>query len=124
MKIIPRKIHGFLDYLVGIVLIAVPWLFGFADDGPATYIPVALGAGALVYSIVTNYEWGLVRLIPFHAAPAARCPLWSVPGDLPVAVWILEQSISSSSHFRAYRDGRRNDDERLIGSGRNVQRSS
>lgn len=66
MKIIPRKIHGFLDYLVGMVLIAVPWLFGFADDGPATYIPVALGAGALVYSILTNYEWGLVRLIPFR----------------------------------------------------------
>ena len=66
MKIIPRKMHGLLDYLVGIVLIAAPWLFGFADDGPATYIPVALGAGALVYSILTNYEFGVVRLIPFR----------------------------------------------------------
>jgi hypothetical protein len=66
MKIIPRKIHGFLDYLMGVVLIAAPWLFGFADDGPATYIPVALGAGALVYSILTNYESGVVRLIPFR----------------------------------------------------------
>jgi hypothetical protein len=66
MKIIPRKIHGFLDYLVGILLIAAPWLLGFADDGTATYIPVALGAGALVYSILTNYECGLVRRIPFR----------------------------------------------------------
>jgi hypothetical protein len=66
MKIIPRKMHGLLDYVVGIVLIAAPWLFGFADDGPATYIPVALGAGALVYSILTNYEFGVVRLIPFR----------------------------------------------------------
>jgi predicted cobalt transporter CbtA len=66
MKIIPRKMHGLLDYLVGVVLIAAPWLFGFADDGPATYIPVALGAGALVYSILTNYEFGVVRLIPFR----------------------------------------------------------
>jgi SPW repeat len=66
MKIIPRKMHGLLDYLVGVVLIAAPWLFGFADDGPATYIPVALGAGALVYSILTNYESGVVRLIPFR----------------------------------------------------------
>ena len=47
------------------LLIAAPWLLGFADDGPATYIPVALGAGALVYSIPTNYECGVVRLIPF-----------------------------------------------------------
>jgi hypothetical protein len=66
MKIIPRKMHGLLDYVVGVVLIAAPWLFGFADDGPATYIPVALGAGALVYSILTNYEFGVVRLIPFR----------------------------------------------------------
>jgi hypothetical protein len=66
MKIIPRKMHGLLDYLVGIVLIAAPWLFGFADDGPATYIPVVLGAGALVYGILTNYEFGVVRLIPFR----------------------------------------------------------
>jgi SPW repeat len=51
---------------VGVVLIAAPWLFGFADDGPATYMPVALGAGALVYSILTNYEFGVVRLIPFR----------------------------------------------------------
>jgi SPW repeat-containing protein len=66
MKIISRKVHGFLDYLVAIVLIAIPLLFGFADDGPATYIPVALGAGALVYSILTDYECGLVPLIPFR----------------------------------------------------------
>jgi SPW repeat len=66
MKIISRKVHGFLDYLVGIVLIAIPLLFGFADDGPATYIPVALGTGALVYSFLTDYECGLVPLIPFR----------------------------------------------------------
>jgi SPW repeat len=65
MKIIPRFAHGILDYVVGILLIAAPWVLGFADDGPATYVPVVLGAGALVYSLLTNYELGLLRIIPF-----------------------------------------------------------
>jgi hypothetical protein len=66
MKIIPRNVHGVLDYLVGILLIAAPWVLGFADDGPPTYVPVILGAGALVYSFLTNYELGLLRIIPFR----------------------------------------------------------
>ena len=65
MKIIPRTLHGILDYVVGVLLIAAPWILGFADNGPATYVPVILGAGALVYSLLTNYERGLVRVIPF-----------------------------------------------------------
>jgi hypothetical protein len=66
MKIIPRKIHGVLDYLVGALLIAAPWLLGFADNGPATYVPVGLGVGALLYSLLTNYELGVLRVIPFR----------------------------------------------------------
>jgi hypothetical protein len=66
MKIIPRNVHGVLDYLVGLLLAASPWLFGFADHGPATAIPVVLGLGALLYSLLTAYELGLVRAIPFH----------------------------------------------------------
>jgi hypothetical protein len=28
MRFIPTRIHGFLDYAVGVLLIVVPWLFG------------------------------------------------------------------------------------------------
>jgi hypothetical protein len=66
MKIIPRKVHGVLDYLVGALLIVAPWVFGFADEGPATYVPVILGAGALLYSLLTNYELGAVKVLPFR----------------------------------------------------------
>jgi hypothetical protein len=66
MKIIPRNIHGILDYIVGAALIAAPWLFGFADNTAATYVPVAVGGAAIVYSILTNYEAGLIRIIPFN----------------------------------------------------------
>jgi hypothetical protein len=65
MQIIPRFVHGILDYVVGLLLISAPWLLGFADQTAATYVPVALGVGALLYSVLTNYELGLVRVLPF-----------------------------------------------------------
>ncbi|MBV9998981.1 MAG: hypothetical protein JO015_07690 [Verrucomicrobia bacterium] len=67
MKIIPRNVHGVLDYVVGLVVAGSPWLFGFADHGPATVIPVVLGLGSLLYSLLTNYELGAARVIPFRA---------------------------------------------------------
>lgn len=61
MRIIPTKIHGYLDYLVGALLIAAPWLFDFARGGAETWIPVILGASAIVYSLFTDYEMGVLR---------------------------------------------------------------
>ena len=68
MRFIPTRVHGLLDYLVGLLLIAAPWLFNFARGGTETWVPVALGAGALVYSLFTNYELGAVKrlLMPTH----------------------------------------------------------
>lgn len=60
---IPTRIHGVLDYLIGAVLIAAPWIFGFANAGPETWVPVLVGAGLIIYSLFTNYELGLVGLI-------------------------------------------------------------
>lgn len=52
-----------MDYLVGIVLIAAPWLFDFARGGAETWVPVILGAGAIIYSLMTNYEYSMSRTI-------------------------------------------------------------
>lgn len=64
--IIPTHVHGLLDYGVGIFLIAMPWLFQLSS-GFETWIPVALGAAAIVYSIFTDYEWGVIKVIPMRA---------------------------------------------------------
>jgi hypothetical protein len=65
---LPTRIHGILDYLMGALLIASPWLFGFADHAAARWVPVGLGAGVLLYSLFTDYEVGAVRKIqmPVH----------------------------------------------------------
>lgn len=62
--IIPPRIHGMLDYLVGAFLIALPWLFGVDGGGGRTLIPILLGAGTILYSLFTDYEMGLVPRIP------------------------------------------------------------
>lgn len=63
MRFIPTRVHGYLDYIVGALLIAVPWLFDFARGGAETWIPVALGAGAILYSLITDYELGVSKTI-------------------------------------------------------------
>jgi hypothetical protein len=63
MRIIPTKVHGVLDYLVGVLLIASPWLFDFARGGAETWVPVMLGVAAIVYSLLTNYEMGAYKTL-------------------------------------------------------------
>ena len=64
MRIISTRVHGMLDYLVGALLIAAPWLFDFNQGGAETWVPVVLGAGAILYSLCTEYELGVLALIP------------------------------------------------------------
>lgn len=61
---IPTRIHGVLDYLIGALLIVAPWLLGFANNGWETWVPVVLGALVILYSLFTRYEVGLVKTIP------------------------------------------------------------
>jgi drug/metabolite transporter (DMT)-like permease len=64
---LPTRIHGVLDYLLGALLIASPWLFGFADNQAARWVPVVLGAGVLLYSLFTDYEMGVVKRLQMPA---------------------------------------------------------
>jgi hypothetical protein len=55
-----------LDYIVGLLLILSPKIFGFDHGGIESRIPVFLGIAALVYSLCTQYELGLVKVLPFR----------------------------------------------------------
>jgi hypothetical protein len=64
LQFIPTKIHGALDYIVAIALIFAPMIFGFQSvGGAAVAIPMILGVGLFLYSLLTNYEWGVFKVI-------------------------------------------------------------
>ncbi|HET8842852.1 MAG TPA: SPW repeat protein [Ktedonobacteraceae bacterium] len=67
LRFIPTGVHAYFDYIGGIGLLAAPFVFGFFSvGGAAVIIPMVLGAGLLLYSLLTNYELGIpaVKFIP------------------------------------------------------------
>jgi hypothetical protein len=66
MRFIPSRVHGILDYVVGVLLIFAPRILGFQNGGPEDRIPVILGIATLIYSLLTRYELGLIKVIPFR----------------------------------------------------------
>ncbi|HEV3050113.1 MAG TPA: hypothetical protein VGX50_07385 [Longimicrobium sp.] len=64
---LPTRVHGMLDYLLAALLMGAPWLFGFAAGGAETWVPVALGAFVLLYSLFTDYELGVVKRLQMPA---------------------------------------------------------
>src|SRR5215204_3749450 len=55
IKSIPVQAHVVLDYLLAILLIASPFLFGFSDDGNATAFFIVLGVLHLLLTIATRF---------------------------------------------------------------------
>jgi hypothetical protein len=65
MKFLPTKVHGVLDYLVGLALIFAPNIFNFTSvGGAAVFIPRLLGIVLIIYSLFTKYEWGIIKVFP------------------------------------------------------------
>ena len=67
MRVIPTNVHAGLDYLVGLLLILAPWLFGFYAGGVESWVPIVLGAGVIVYSLITDYELSASKVLPMPA---------------------------------------------------------
>lgn len=64
MKFISTKAHGILDYLMGMLLVASPWVFMFYAGGNESWVPIAIGGTTILMAMLTDYEWGLLRKIP------------------------------------------------------------
>jgi hypothetical protein len=61
----PTNVHGVVDYVVGAALTTLPRAFGMSGR-PAQLLEGA-GAGAIAYSLMTNYELGIVKALPMKA---------------------------------------------------------
>ena len=64
MRVIPTQIHGIIDYLTGGLLIAVPYLLGFADGSAAQWVPQLVGVAIIGQSLMTQYELSIAKIIP------------------------------------------------------------
>ena len=66
-KPIAPRAHAMLDYPLGLVLIAAPWIFGFADDGGmAVAAPIIVGVLMIGQSLFTDWDLSLARVIPLR----------------------------------------------------------
>ncbi len=61
------RIHGFIELIVGVVLIALPWLAGWTDTARTYYVTV--GVILLIVWAVSNYgrQYGAERAQKAHA---------------------------------------------------------
>lgn len=55
-KVIPFTVHGAIELVVAIALVAAPWLFGFSSEDAARNFFIVSGLGLLGVYLVTNYK--------------------------------------------------------------------
>lgn len=63
MRFLPTRIHAVLDYLLGGALSVFAFVTGFHQGGVIEWGPMLLGHSLILYSLLTNYELGMLRLI-------------------------------------------------------------
>lgn len=64
LRVIPTSVHGTLDYLASGVNLAFPALLEL-DDAPAAVLISRLdGVAGAGYSLITDYEFGLLKVLP------------------------------------------------------------
>jgi len=62
MKFMSPKVHGIIDILVCVFLLASPVIFGFT--GRLALFTYALGAAHTILTLSTDFSMGLIKIIP------------------------------------------------------------
>jgi hypothetical protein len=56
VKVIPPLVHGYVDLIVTIALIVLPFAIGFTDHTAALVFYLVVGAGGLLVTLGTRFE--------------------------------------------------------------------
>ncbi len=64
LRLIPTSVHGVLDYLASGINLALPGLFGLHDAPWAVRVPRIDGLAGAGYSLITDYELGVLKVLP------------------------------------------------------------
>ncbi|WP_048920999.1 SPW repeat domain-containing protein [Rufibacter radiotolerans] len=66
MKILSTRAHGIIDYLVGMLLIAAPFILDFDRGGAETWVPIIVGAIIILQALMTNFEVGMFKMLSMN----------------------------------------------------------
>jgi hypothetical protein len=97
MRFIPIAAHGLADYVIGLIVAGLPFYFVWTGASRVTF--VTLGVLVICYSLLTDYELGLVRAlrIRFHLlldalfglAMLATPMLLHLPNNYRIPVYVI-----------------------------------
>lgn len=93
-KVLSPKTHAILDYMLAILFILSPMLFGFG--GVAATWAYLIGIAYLAVSLLTQYPLGALKLIPF--------PVHGVLESVMAAVWIIMPWLFGFANIAAARN--------------------
>lgn len=65
-KFVTKSLHAYLDYPVAFSLILMPIVLGFGASSPYAFtLSVATGIAALTLTILTDHQFGILKVIPY-----------------------------------------------------------
>ncbi len=65
-SIMNKNVHAYLDYPVALGLMAMPALLGLGTTNPlAFWLSTITGIAALVLTIFTDHQLGLIKILPY-----------------------------------------------------------
>jgi hypothetical protein len=83
-----------VEYVLAALLIASPWLFGFAQLSPKALVPVLAGLVTALQCVSTDFELGIFRVLTFprHLALDLGCGAFVAMSpwffDFAESVWL------------------------------------
>ena len=83
---ISSRSHAVISYSVSALLLAAPELLRLKEAPAAALVPRAAGATALSYSLLTDFELGVRRMLPLRAHLALNAAGATL---LAAAPWVL-----------------------------------
>ncbi|WP_282046087.1 SPW repeat domain-containing protein [Roseibium album] len=66
IRFVTKNIHAYLDYPVALGLIGLPVVLNLGQSNPlAFWLSVVTGVAALIVTMLTDHETGLIRVVPY-----------------------------------------------------------
>lgn len=67
IRFLSPTLHGIVDYLAAAGLLTLPFVLGLGASSPlAKWLAVGAGAAVVAVSLVTDYTYGAIRVLPFR----------------------------------------------------------